>query len=188
MRNAFEIIFILNVKIWKIFWTFNLLTKRKRFKIKKTSCRDNCIFFVFFHIQSYLIFQKCIWNHFHIKFENLKATLDFSFAYKRKKSSKLKNRRAGTISILLLFSRPILFNIWKMHLESFSYKMWRFESYFGLFICLQNQKKFKIQKTSRRDNFNFSAFFHIQSYLIFEKCIWNHFHIKCEDLKDILDF
>ena len=51
-------------------------------------------------------------NAFGIIFiSNLKATLDFSFAYKRKKSSKLKNRRAGTISILLLFSRPILFNI-----------------------------------------------------------------------------
>ena len=41
MRNSFGIIFILNVKIWKIFWTSNLLTKRKKFKIKKSSRRDN---------------------------------------------------------------------------------------------------------------------------------------------------
>ena len=96
------------------------------------SRRDIFNFWVFFHIQSYLLFEKCIWNHFHIKCEDLETILDFSFPYKKKKIQNSKNVAPG--------------------------------------------------------HFNFLVFFHIQSYLLFEKCIWNHFHIKCEDLKAILDF
>ena len=35
LKNAFGIIFISNVKIWKLFWTFHSLTRRKKFKIQK---------------------------------------------------------------------------------------------------------------------------------------------------------
>ena len=40
VKNAFGIIFIYNLKIWKLFCTFHLLTKGKKFKIKKTSHQD----------------------------------------------------------------------------------------------------------------------------------------------------
>ena len=101
-------------------------------------CWDNLTFRGSVLTNYSLIFHKCICNYIFIKWKHLKAISDFAFAYKKK---------------------PILFNIWKMPLESFSYQIWKFESYFGLFICLQKEKKFKIKKSSRRDNFNSSAFF-----------------------------
>ena len=121
------------------FGLFIYLQKEKNSKNKKTSRQDNFNFLVFFHIQPYLIFEKCIWNNFHIKFEDLKPILDFWFAYKKKKVQNLrKTITPGQFQIFCLFWRLILFNIWNLHLESFSYQMWRFKSYFGLFICSQN--------------------------------------------------
>jgi len=120
------------------FGLFIPLQAEKSSKLKKTSRRDIFNFSVFFHIQSYLIFQKCIWNHFHNKCEDLKAILDFSFAYKKKIVQNSKNVAPGHFQFFRFFSCSILFNICKMHLELFSYQMWRFEKYYGTFIAYKS--------------------------------------------------
>ena len=76
-------------------WTIDLLTKRRKLKIKKTSRQDNFNFFSShpFPIQ-YL--RKCIWNHFHIKYEDLKNIMEHLLLTKVKKMVNQENCRAGT--------------------------------------------------------------------------------------------
>ena len=83
------------MKIWKLFWNFNLLTKRQ-------------------------------------------------------KGQNSKNIAPGHFQFFCFFSCPILFNVWKMHLESFSYHMWIFEKYYGLFIAYKSIENGKLRKLSRR--------------------------------------
>ena len=129
-------LYIYQIKTFEsYFGLFICLKKEISSKLKKTSRRDKFNFFAFFHVQSYMIFEKCIQNHFHIQFKDLKAILDFSLSYKRKKVQIKKKVAPGQFQFFCFFSCPILSNIWKMHFESFSYQMWRFESYFRLFIC-----------------------------------------------------
>ena len=99
----------------------------------------------------------------------------------KEKSSKFKKCRAGTISIFWLFSRPILFNIWKMHLESFSYHMWIFEKYYGLFIAYKSIENGKSRKSSRRDK---NAYLCLPSHLgswIQTALLPIRFHIRMEN-------
>ena len=141
-----------------------------------------------FHIQSHILFEKRIWNHFHIKCEDLQTILDFSFHCKKKKVPNQKNVALGHFQFFSNFSHPILYIIRIMHLGSFSYQMWRFKSYFGLFICLQKEKSSKLKKRRAGTFSIFLVFFTSNPIYYLKKCIWDHFHIKCEDLKAILDF
>ena len=89
----------------------------------------------------------------------------------------------------LFFFTSDSYLIFKMYLQSFSYPIWRFESYFWLFICLQKEKKGQNSKKFHAGKISICLFFFTSNPIQCLKFyIWNHFHIKCEDLKAILDF
>ena len=163
------------------FGLFIPLQAEKSSKFKKRRAGTFSIFQFFFHIQSYLIFQKCIWNHFHIKCEDLKAILDFSFAYKKKKVQNSKNVAPGHFQFFRFFSCSILFNICKMHLELFSYQMWRFEKYYGTFIAYKSIENGKSKKSSRRDKNAYLCLpSHLESWI--QKILSPvRFHIRMEN-------
>ena len=111
----------------------------------------------------------------------MKAVLDFSFAYKKKKVQNSKNVAPGHFRFFCFFSCSIISNICKMHLESFSYQIWSFEKYYGPFIAFKSIENGKSKKSSRRDK---NAYLCLPSYLKSwnQKCFLPiRFHIRMEN-------
>ena len=59
----------------------------------------------------------------------------------------------------LFFFTSDSYLIFKMYLQSFSYPIWRFESYFWLFICLQKEKKGQNSKKCHAGKISICLFF-----------------------------